>query len=338
MKPRNIKPCGLKNHGNMCFMNAVLQPLLHCTPFYNVIQQLQRVVPKQKTPLFNAFCTFFDKFEKNYSSSTKSKRSFLNALDAEDIYDALRTKSSVHFKKGGQEDAEEFLRFILDELHEELLHARQSAYNSKMATTLLTEVTESPIMQIFGGKMRTILKAFGEKDKAMLEPFMGLPLDIAPDFVSSIEDGLLNFTAPEVISGYKTGTGSTVDLTKQSFMDSFPRVLIVHLKRFVFDAKIGTTQKLRKHIRFSTVLKIHPDVASPARREENQSLEYKLLAVVNHHGKCAEGGHYTCDVYRKKNEWLHIDDEHVENISEAEAEMTKERDDRQAYMLFYSKV
>ncbi|KAI8827867.1 hypothetical protein BJ741DRAFT_583216 [Chytriomyces cf. hyalinus JEL632] len=116
-----IKTRGLRNTGNMCFMNSVLQPLLHCTPFFNLIKQLGEIHLNQKTPLIKAFCSFFGKFERESSRSVKPNRIPGTAIDAEDIYDALRTRPIVHFKKGRQEDAEEFLGFILDGLHEELL-------------------------------------------------------------------------------------------------------------------------------------------------------------------------------------------------------------------------
>ncbi|KAJ3235955.1 hypothetical protein HDU81_011326 [Chytriomyces hyalinus] len=372
LKSHLIKPRGLKNSGNMCFMNAILQPLLHCMPFYNLIKQLGEHVAfnlKEKTPLIDAFCTFFNEFEEEHALSAKSKRISFDAFEPEYVYDALRTKSNVDSMKGRQEDAEEFLGFLLDGLHEELLLARQSAKtmsrsNSngevispassngsishtssegwvevaskhKTTTTRSTEVSETPIVQIFGGKMRTILKAVGDKDKAMLEPFIALPLDIAPDHIFSIEDGLLNMTAPEIIPGYTSVTGFPVDVSKQNFVDFFPPVLILHLKRFVFNGETGSTQKLRKHINFNTSLKIKPEVVSPAGRKQSQYLEYALFAVINHHGKYTEGGHYTCDVYRNNEEWLRIDDDYIEKISAAE--VTKERDDRQAYMLFYSK-
>ncbi|KAJ3264019.1 hypothetical protein HDU77_009538 [Chytriomyces hyalinus] len=372
LKSHLIKPRGLKNSGNMCFMNAILQPLLHCMPFYNLIKQLGEHVAfnlKEKTPLIDAFCTFFNEFEEEHALSAKTKRISFDAFEPEYVYNALRTKSNVDSMKGRQEDAEEFLGFLLDGLHEELLLARHSAKalsrsnsngevispassigsishtNSegwvevgskhKTATTRSTEVSETPIVQIFGGKMRTILKAVGDKDKAMLEPFMALPLDIAPEHILSIEDGLLNMTAPEIIPGYTSITGFPVDVSKQNYVDFFPPVLILHLKRFVFDGETGTTQKLRKHISFKTSLKIKPEVVSPAGRKQSQYLEYALFAVINHHGKYTEGGHYTCDVYRNNEEWLRIDDDYVEKISGAE--VTKERDDRQAYMLFYSK-
>jgi hypothetical protein len=36
-----IKPRGLVNDGNMCFMNVILQPLVHCSLFHNLLNNLE---------------------------------------------------------------------------------------------------------------------------------------------------------------------------------------------------------------------------------------------------------------------------------------------------------
>ncbi|KAJ3398147.1 hypothetical protein HDU80_009218 [Chytriomyces hyalinus] len=86
-------------------------------------------------------------------------------------------------------------------------------------------------------------------------------------------------TEPEVISGYTSSvTAQLIDLSKQTFVDSFPPILILHLKRFVYDFKAGGTQKVRKHVRFDTSLKIKPKVMSPTGRKANEFVEYSLFA------------------------------------------------------------
>jgi ubiquitin carboxyl-terminal hydrolase 10 len=39
-----IQPRGMLNNSNTCYMNAILQPLAHCPPFYNLFNTIgQRV-------------------------------------------------------------------------------------------------------------------------------------------------------------------------------------------------------------------------------------------------------------------------------------------------------
>ncbi|CAG8828095.1 3042_t:CDS:2, partial [Dentiscutata erythropus] len=47
-------------------------------------------------------------------------------------------------------------------------------------------------------------------------------------------------------------------------------------------------------------------------------IEYQLFGVVYHHGKSATGGHYTADILRYDDEWLHVDDTTITQISAEE--------------------
>ncbi|KAJ3350549.1 Ubiquitin carboxyl-terminal hydrolase 10 [Entophlyctis luteolus] len=368
-------------------MNVVLQPLLHCSPFYNLIKGLARYIqhiPDTKIPLTRAlFVTvflettslfavpriiFFNEFdeEKILSSSatgrgkSKSlKRSKnVDAFEPTYIYDVLSSMKHVDSVKGRQEDAEEFLGFLLDGLHEELLLAQQSqdevsrptspssvadasewieVGTKKSAQTRKTEIRASPVTEIFGGSIRSVLKAPGDKDSIKIEPFMTLQLDIEPEAIVSIEDALQNLAVPETITGYTSETLKTkVDASKQINFDRFPAVLILHLKRFRFDSVSGMARKIRKHVSFGLTLRIHPNIVAQHARKRAQQLEYRLFAVVNHHSLVAEVGHYTCDVMRANEEWLRVDDESIDTVDAAD--VVRERGDCQPYMLFYAKV
>lgn len=82
----------------------------------------------------------------------------------------------------------------------------------------------------------------------------------------TIEDALLNLTTPEPLPDYSTQRGTiTQDATKQFTLDELPPVLILHLKRFLYDEHVGS-QKCTKKIGYGTHLRIDEKVMSPARR------------------------------------------------------------------------
>ncbi|KNC97016.1 mRNA-binding ubiquitin-specific protease UBP3 [Spizellomyces punctatus DAOM BR117] len=353
-----IRPRGLINNGNMCFMNAILQPLVHCPPFYNSFKKLSKELThnfKAKSSLLSAILMFLNEFRED----EPGRQLDLPDGDDEDafapeyVYDALRAMKKIESVKGRQEDAEEFLGFILDGLHEELLslqkahgpvkvngHASEGdsswvevGRNNKTLVTRSTEIVESPISRIFGGRMRSVLKCPGRKDSITLQPFQALQLDITPANVRTIEDALINLTAAETLEGFTSPTkGNRGDAVKQNYLDSLPPILILHLKRFVYD-NVSGTQKVHKHVEYPMALKILSEIMSPAARAASQYLEYRLFAVVYHHGRLAAGGHYTCDVQRQSGEWLHLDDAQISPCRPDD--VVREQKDRQAYMLFY---
>lgn len=211
----------------------------------------------------------------------------------------------------------------------------------KTAYTRTTSTSESPITRIFGGKLRSVLKTPGAKDSVTLEPYQPLQLDIQPPHVQSIEDALLHLTEPETIPGvWSPSRAAEVDATKQVFIESLPPVLVLHLKRFIYD-EIGGVQKSQKPLSYGTTLEIAPEVLSPAMRSQPRP-RYRLFGIVYHHGRYASGGHYTVDVLRQDgHSWLHIDDtmfhtvptEHV--VRNAASPSRDYGHDGLAYLLFY---
>lgn len=211
----------------------------------------------------------------------------------------------------------------------------------KTAYTRTTSTSESPITRIFGGKLRSVLRTPGAKDSVTLEPYQPLQLDIQPAHVQSIEDALLHLTEPEIIPGvWSPSRAAEVDATKQVFVESLPPVLVLHLKRFLYD-EIGGVQKSQKPLSYGTTLEIAPEVLSPAMRSQPRP-RYRLFGIVYHHGRYASGGHYTVDVLRQDGHtWLHIDDtmfhtvptEHV--VRNATSPSRDYGHDGLAYLLFY---
>lgn len=117
-----VKPRGLTNTGNICYMNAILQVLLYCEPFNKVLKVIDEkavgsLSQKSVTPIMDATLKFFNNFSSRANNSNK-------ALSPDNFYMHLITqKNFQHLKWGQQEDAEEFLGYFLDGLHEEFVNS-----------------------------------------------------------------------------------------------------------------------------------------------------------------------------------------------------------------------
>ncbi|WVW81815.1 hypothetical protein I302_103812 [Kwoniella bestiolae CBS 10118] len=136
-------PRGLINTGNMCFANTILQVLVYCSPFTELFEELGKRLKAdlaRKTPLLEAMIIFLREFNAPFpppsapipngptasGTSTpkgKGKDPRREAFIPENVYDAMKeNKRFDSMRRGHQEDAEEYLGFFLNTLHEELLY------------------------------------------------------------------------------------------------------------------------------------------------------------------------------------------------------------------------
>ena len=121
---------------------------------------------------------------------------------------------------------------------------------------------ESPITRIFTGNLRSILRKPGHKDSITLEPYRPLQLDIQDPHIRSVTDALKHITATETINSDFDGTGRA--MTRRSYIEKLPPILILHLKRFVYDGH--GTKKVWKKIAYPLDLEIPLEVLSPTQR------------------------------------------------------------------------
>lgn len=210
-------------------------------------------------------------------------------------------------QRGHQQDAEEFLGFLLEGLHDEsirVIKANSSNNASAFATPTngpaspLSETASStgkgddawqevgpkqraavsrsfdhdgsPITKIFGGKLRSEFRVPGLKDSVTYEPYQPLQLDIGAANVNNIVDALKALTRSETLHGdFKSPKGPNVTAIKQVFIEEVPPVLILHLKRFQYD-NTGGTQKIWKKIGYPLELELPKEVFSRKKRNELQ--------------------------------------------------------------------
>lgn len=355
-----LEPRGLVNTGNMCYMNSVLQILVSCVPFHQFLEHVGRRAAHSfhsDMPLIDAMIMFMREFRVIDAASSEEQlkmRLKPNELEQygesfvpEFVYEMIRQLPRFRdMRRGHQQDAQEFLGFLLEELHEECDRAAKHAskaretqhaveaegsssdgwlevgHKQKAAVTQSSGsiTTESPVTRIFGGKLRSEFKVPGNKISVTMEPYQPLQLDIGSPDVHNIVDALKGLTKPESIQGdFNSARGPNVTATKQMFIETLPPVLILHLKRFQYDSMTGATQKIWKKVGYPLDLEI-PREVFPAHQRNTFTAQgglprYRLMGVIYHHGKNASGGHYTVDVRRQDGrEWIRLDDTVIRRV------------------------
>ncbi|KAJ6467043.1 glycoside hydrolase superfamily [Mycena vulgaris] len=219
--------------------------------------------------------------------------------------------------------------------------------------------TESPISRIFGGKLRSTLRAAEQKDSAIIEACRALRLDIQVRFLPSfaaahreasqrdeihtIQDPLSFIAHPQVMQM------GAADASLQIHIAALLSVLVLHLKRFYYTGVL----KFTKRVAFGPELEIGggESFPSPARTFPSSPLHvlaptgrkpvrYKLFAAVYRHGVSAAGGRYPLDVLHGARRWVRIDDELVSDVRAENAfGVEREREEgRCAYLLCYTRV
>ncbi|EAW08021.1 mRNA-binding ubiquitin-specific protease UBP3 [Aspergillus clavatus NRRL 1] len=372
-----LEPKGLVNTGNMCYMNSVLQILVSCVPFYQFLDHVGKRAThsvQSEFPVVDAMIMFMREFrviDAAHSEEQLRLRLKPNELEEygeafipEFVYQVIRQLPRFRdMRRGHQQDAQEFLGFLLEEMHEECARAAKDASLADSATSVSAEppsvdeqsgdgwlevghkqkaaitrssghiAQESPITKIFGGNIRSEFKVPGNKTSVTLEPYQPLQLDIGSPDINNIVDALKGLTKPESIQGdFNSSRGPNVTATKQIFIENLPPVLILHLKRFQYDSATRGTQKIWKKIGYPLDLEIPREVFPPNRRNimmaQGGLPKYRLIGVIYHHGKNASGGHYTVDVRRQDGrEWIRLDDTVIRRIkSEDVAEAGGEED------------
>lgn len=254
-------------------------------------------------------------------------------------------------KQREQEDAQEFLTFLLDSTHQELLKLRAmygtegSAANTSydenwehVARKGRSNVTRGQedvqggrtlTSQIFGGAVQSTVKAARAKASVTVQPFNLLHLDIQS--VNNVPAALQMLTKPEDIHDYKaTDESAPVNAKKEIKLLRLPRILVLHMCRFTYGNQ-GLT-KLHKQMQFSVKLRIQQSLlADDCEQRRHGGADYELIASVSHHGKTPASGHYTADVKQPDGEWLRFDDDFVSHVNVPQV-LSR---DCEMYLLFY---
>ncbi|XP_041939407.1 ubiquitin carboxyl-terminal hydrolase 37-like isoform X3 [Alosa sapidissima] len=321
---------GLPNLGQTCYVNAVLQCLIHLQSLCSQLL-LQEAVWSIK-PEALLLRTFVGLVRLRGSTDMDIKAAVVFEFK-ENI--ALHNQE---FEGNSQNDAHEFLSECL---------LRLSAIGQELA---MGDVAyQCPVDNLLSFQLhyiRTCQSCRVESSRDELSTMLSLDLVVQ----GSVEDSLQLYFAETAVE-FRCDCCEGRDSSLRCNFNTLPQVLILHLKRFC----PMTLTKRHQAVTLEPILNLRAlgerseeaiRTPSPPTRAVSSvdgetgpetmetSSQYKLISILSHIGSDATSGHYIADCQEQPGQWVLYDDDDISLTSEET--VLKDRE-RTAYILFYIK-
>jgi ubiquitin C-terminal hydrolase len=352
----NMGMTGLKNLGNTCFLNSTVQCLSGTIPLarYFLDGSFRSSLNRSNSLGTGGRVTvaFSDLLRQMWQGG-------MSSISPNEFREAVNSHAP-QFRGNEQHDAQEFLAFLLDAIHEDLNSARQPGTVFPPALTKQEEALEekmtlvdqsrrswdrylqrnqSVVVKDFQGQLGSVVKCvLCQQTSVTFNPFMYLTVPIPGSPLKrmfsgqtiTVYDCINKFLEEEKLSGsdkwHCTRCRVAREATKRLWLVKLPHILLVHLKRFYYQGPFRN--KIDTFVDFPLMgLDLSPYVEG-ARPGE---YVYDLFAVCNHEGGL-NGGHYYSYVRNgyRNGQWFRFDDSRVVPMEE---NLVRSRGT--AYILFF---
>ncbi len=328
---------GLTNLGNTCFLNSCIQILSHTLELHKIFEisaVSTRLQINKNTDEWIIMNEWKNLTELMWSGNGVVKPvKFVNS-----IQQVAMRKGIEIFTGWAQNDVTEFLRFVVNCFHTSIARPVKVNIRGKVKTRidnvafkcceLLNNIYSkeySEIYDLFYGISISEIRGLNKEIQSITPEhyfIIDLPIPIEKPEIT-LTDCFDLFVKEELMNGenkwFNEKTGVKEDIIKRNYFWSFPKVLVVTLKRFN-----NNIQRINNMVNCPlTTL----DLSNYVEGYDREKYIYDLYGVSNHSGG-PMGGHYTSYIKTAKG-WVHYNDDQLNGVSE-ESIITPS-----AYCLFY---
>ncbi|KAI5630951.1 ubiquitin carboxyl-terminal hydrolase domain-containing protein [Phthorimaea operculella] len=315
--PPNEHYFGLVNFGNTCYSNSVLQALYFCRPFREKVLEYKAKNKRTKETLLTCLADLF------YSIATQKKK--VGSIAPKKFIARLR-KEKEEFDNYMQQDAHEFLNFLINHINEIILAERNQSTlkvqknasgenvtcNGSVPSQKQENTEPTWVHEIFQGTLTSETRCLNcETVSSKDEHFFDLQVDVGQN--TSITHCLKCFSDTETLCNenkFKCDNCSSYqEAQKRMRVKKLPLILALHLKRFKYMEQYNRHIKVSHRVVFPLELRLFntsDDAVNPDRL-------YDLVAVVVHCGSGPNRGHYI-SIVKSHGFWLLFDDDMVDKI------------------------
>ena len=317
--PQDVHLMKLRNLGNTCYANSILQSLLNNSYVVALLKSIHRVIEMnplldsiRESPLYYLIKINFQKM------NSKTREIF---IVPKDFIDSV-AKQAPNFKIGVQHDSHEFFVYLLSSF-DDTINEINKHFNSNI----------KPFSEMFSSHSITTQECLmcGYKSQTE-EDFNCFYLSIKER--RSLNSRLKNSQSPDYLQGsgkrYCNKCRIKQEMKIQCTYTKIPSIVVFQLQRFEFDRATRKMKKLLQHIPFPSAIDLN-------------GKHYNLSSIVVHIGAELSSGHFIAVMWIHE-KWILASDSTINVLNNHQVEEFfavgegKGPYAPSAYLLFYEEI